>query len=90
VLLLAATYILLSHTTIVAYHENIKDLSNAAVPFVDAAKEVLGFVAFLAYIAGITSIFGTLLSAANSQARIIFNSGREGLLPRWMATATAH
>ena len=36
---------------------------------------------FLAYIAGFTSIFGALLSATNSQARIIFNSGREGLLP---------
>jgi amino acid transporter len=89
VLLLGATYIFLSYTTIIAYNENINHLSSASVPFVDAAKGVLGFVAFLAYIAGFTSIFGTLLSAANSQARIIFNSGREGLLPRWVANVTA-
>jgi amino acid transporter len=88
VLLLGATYILLAYTTVIAYNENITKLSSAAVPFVDAAKGVIGFVAFLAYIAGFTSIFGTLLSAANSQARIIFNSGREGLLPRWFASVT--
>jgi amino acid transporter len=88
VLLLAATYIFLSYATVVAYHENVTALTGASVPFVDAAKGVLGFVAFLAYIAGFTSIFGTLLSAANSQARVIFNSGREGLLPSWVAQVT--
>jgi len=89
-LLLGATYILLAYTTVIAYGENIKSLSNASVPYVDAAHGVASFLAFLAYIAGFTSIFGTLLSAANSQARIIFNSGREGLLPRWVGSVTAH
>jgi amino acid transporter len=88
VLLLGGTYIVLSYTTVIAYGENIKSLSGAAVPFVDAAHGVASFLAFLAYIAGFTSIFGTLLSAANSQARIIFNSGREGLLPRWVGSVT--
>jgi amino acid transporter len=89
VLLLGGTYILLSYTTVIAYGENVKALGAASVPFVDAAKGLSGFLAFLAYIAGFTSIFGTLLSAANSQARIIFNSGREGLLPRWVSSVTA-
>jgi amino acid transporter len=88
VLLLGTTYIFLAYTTVVAYNDNIGHLTSAPVPFVDAANGVIGFVAFLAYIAGFTSIFGTLLSAANSQARIIFNSGREGLLPRWVANVT--
>ena len=48
---------------------------------VDAAQGVSGFLAFLAYIAGFTSICSSLIAATNSQARIIFNSGREGLLP---------
>ncbi|MGI8505920.1 MAG: hypothetical protein ACR2MK_03785 [Solirubrobacteraceae bacterium] len=39
------------------------------------------FLAFLAYMAGFTSICSSLISATNSQARIIFSSGREGLLP---------
>ena len=76
VLLLGGTYILLSYTTVISYGENVSKLTAAPVPFVDAAHGVASFLAFLAYIAGFTSIFGTLLSAANSQARIIFNSGR--------------
>ena len=31
-----------------------------------------------------TSTLGVLISAVNSQARLIFNAGREGLLPRWL------
>ncbi len=37
-----------------------------------------------AWIAGLTSTLGVLISAVNSQARLIFNAGREGLLPRWL------
>jgi amino acid transporter len=35
----------------------------------------------VAYVAGITSILGSLIGLVNSQSRILFNSGREGLLP---------
>jgi len=35
----------------------------------------------VAYLAGITSIFSCLLGLTNSQARILFSSGRESLLP---------
>src|SRR6202020_2330301 len=38
----------------------------------------------LAYIAGVTSILGSLIGLVNSQARILFNSGREGLLPAFL------
>ena len=31
-----------------------------------------------------TSTLGVLISAVNSQCRLIFNAGREGLLPRWI------
>jgi amino acid transporter len=31
-----------------------------------------------------TSTLGVLIAAANSQSRLIFNAGREGLLPRWL------
>ena len=41
-------------------------------------------MAFIAYIAGLTSTVGVLISAVNSQARLIFNAGREGLLPSWI------
>jgi amino acid transporter len=38
--------------------------------------------------AGFTSICSSLISAANSQARIIFSAGREGLLPSVTARVT--
>jgi amino acid transporter len=38
----------------------------------------------VAYIAGVTSILGSLIGLVNSQARILFNSGREGLLPEFL------
>jgi amino acid transporter len=88
ILLLGGSYILFAYTTVISFGENIGLLSKQAVPFVYAAHSVSSVLAFFAYIAGFTSIFGTLLSAANSQARIIFNSGREGLLPSWVAKVT--
>jgi len=81
VALIAVLYVFLSYSTVVGFDNNAAKLSAASVPMVDAAQGVASFLAFLAYIAGFTSIFGTLISATNSQARIIFNSGREGLLP---------
>jgi amino acid transporter len=37
-----------------------------------------------AYLAGLTSTLGSLIAGTNSQARLVFNSGREGLLPSWI------
>src|SRR5579885_3742138 len=39
----------------------------------------------LAYIAGFTSTLGAMIAGSNSQARLIFNAAREGLLPSWIA-----
>jgi amino acid transporter len=72
---------LLSYATMVGFDDNVTRLTAASVPFVNAAQGVAGFLAFLAYIAGFTSIVSSLIAATNSQARIIFSSGREGLLP---------
>ena len=43
-----------------------------------------GAVRLVSYMAGITSTLGVLIAAVNSQSRLIFNAGREGLLPRWL------
>jgi amino acid transporter len=37
----------------------------------------------VAYIAGVTSIFSCLIGLTNAQARILFSSSREGLLPQF-------
>lgn len=80
--LMAVSYILFAYVTVVGYNYNASALaSETAVPFVVVAQHVLGALAFLAYLAGFTSIVGSLIAATNSQARLIFNSGREGLLP---------
>jgi amino acid transporter len=45
---------------------------------------VVAGLAFIAYLAGLTSTLGVLIAAVNSQCRLVFNAGREGLLPRWI------
>lgn len=87
--LVAVLYVFLSYATVVGFNDNATKLTAASVPMVDAARGVASFLAFLAYLAGFTSIVSSLISATNSQARIIFSSGREGLLPRVTGKVTA-
>jgi amino acid transporter len=87
--LIAVVYIFLAYSTVIGFNNNAAALTGASVPMVDAAKGVASFLAFLAYLAGFTSICSSLIAAANSQARIIFSSGREGLLPSVTARVTA-
>jgi amino acid transporter len=85
---MAISYLLFSYVTVVGFHYNTTSLGAAQVPFMTVAQGVLGSAAVLAYLAGFTSIMGSLISAANSQSRLIFNSGREGLLPSVVAKVT--
>lgn len=82
--IMGVTYVLLTFATLVAFGQNVKGATSDSVPFVSAADSVLGVFAVLAYLAGVTSILGCLIGAANAQARIIFNSAREGMLPSWL------
>ncbi len=86
--LVAVVYVFLSYATVVGFDDKAGPLTSSTVPFVDAAGGVASFLAFLAYLAGFTSICSSLISATNSQARIIFSSGREGLLPAVTARLT--
>jgi amino acid transporter len=88
ILVLGGSYILFAYATVISFGENVHALGAATVPFVAAARTISGFLAFLAYMAGFTSIFSCLLAGSNAQARIIFNSGREGLLPSWVSKVT--
>jgi amino acid transporter len=82
--LMAATYLLLAYSTVIGFHDNAKALADASIPFISVAHEVAAWLAFIAYLAGMTSTLGVLIAAVNSQCRLIFNAGREGLLPRWI------
>jgi amino acid transporter len=82
--LMAVSYVLFAYATIVGFGYHGAVLSAQPIPFITVAQSVLASFAFFAYLAGLTSTLGVLISAANSQARLIFNAGREGLLPAWL------
>jgi amino acid transporter len=84
VALMAATYLLVSYATVTGFNYNATTLTSAAIPFISVAHSIGAWLAFIAYLAGLTSTLGVLISAVNSQCRLIFNAGREGLLPRWI------
>jgi amino acid transporter len=84
VAIMAVTYLLLAYSTVSGFRDNGTALANAPIPFINVAHGVVAFLAFIAYLAGMTSTLGVLIAAVNSQCRLVFNAGREGLLPRWI------
>jgi amino acid transporter len=84
VALMGVTYLLLSYATVSGFGYNGTTLAAAAIPFVNVAHGVATWLTFIAYMAGLTSTLGVLIAAVNSQCRLVFNAGREGLLPRWI------
>jgi amino acid transporter len=82
--LMVVGYVLFAFATVTGFGYNGTALAASSIPFITVAHSVLSGFAVLAYIAGLTSTIGVLISAVNSQARLIFNAGREGLLPRWI------
>ncbi|MDQ6835893.1 MAG: APC family permease [Actinomycetota bacterium] len=88
VILVGITYVFLSYATVIGFNSKLSALTGATIPFVTAASGISGVLLFFAYMAGFTSIFSSLIAATNSQARIIFSSGREGLLPSVTARLT--
>ncbi len=84
--LMAVSYLLFAYATVTGFGYNGAKLTSPSIliPFITVAHGALAALAFFAYLAGLTSTLGVLISAVNSQARLIFNAGREGLLPRWI------
>jgi len=77
-------YMFLAYATEVGFNMDSKALGASRLPFIDGLKASSPSLLVVAYIAGVTSIFGSLIGLVNSQARILFNSGREGLLPEFL------
>src|SRR6266487_1755466 len=84
--LMAASYVLFSYATLTGFGYSAAKVGNAEIPFITVAHGAVAAFAFFAFFAGMTSTLGVLLSAVNSQCRLIFNAGREGLLPAWLGT----
>jgi amino acid transporter len=77
-------YLLYAFATVTGFGYNGAKLGAATIPFISVAHSIWPGLALCAYIAGMTSTLGVLISAVNSQCRLIFNAGREGLLPAWL------
>ena len=82
--LMVTGYVLYAYATATDFKYSVTALSGAAIPFINVSHNIAALLSVFAWIAGITSTLGVLISAVNSQARLIFNAGREGLLPRWL------
>jgi amino acid transporter len=82
--IMVVSYLLFSYATVTGFDYNVTNLGGAAIPFINVAQGTVAVLLFFAYLAGLTSTLGCLISGVNSQARLIFNAGREGLLPSFI------
>ncbi len=85
----AALFVLFAYATVTGFRYNVAPIGRASVPFLSVADQYLGGAAVLAWLAGIVSVLATLVSAANSQARMLYDAGRSGLLPAWLGHVRA-
>ncbi|MGD0084720.1 MAG: APC family permease [Acidimicrobiales bacterium] len=82
--IMVVSYLLFAYSTVTGFGYNVTTLSSSAIPFISVAHGTIAGLAVFAYLAGLTSTLGALIAGTNSQARLVFNSGREGLLPSWV------
>jgi amino acid transporter len=76
-----ALFVIFAYATITGFHYNVSSIGRTSVPFLTVADHDLGGFAFLAWIAGIVSVLAALVAGSSSQARMLFDGGRSGLLP---------
>ncbi|MES5820904.1 APC family permease [Streptomyces sp. RG80] len=81
VAIMTVSYVLFAYATVTGFGYDVTRLGASRIPFIEVAHDTLGALAFLAYLGGLTSTLGVLIAGINSQARLVFNAGREGLLP---------
>jgi amino acid transporter len=77
----AGLFIFFAYATVTAFHYNVSSIGRASVPFLTVADHDLRGWAVLAWIAGTVSVLAALVSGSSSQARMLFDGGRSGLLP---------
>jgi L-asparagine transporter-like permease len=84
VAIMSVSYVLFAYATVTGFGYNVDKLGASQIPFISVAQGALGVLEFAAYMAGLTSTLGCLIAGTNSQARLVLNAGREGLLPSFM------
>jgi amino acid transporter len=88
VALMTVTYLFISYASIVGFDDSTSAIAKADIPFVDLANSISGALGVLAVAAGFTSTVSVLIAGANSQTRLLFNAGRERLLPAALGKVT--
>ena len=82
--IMSVSYVLFAYATVTGFGYDVDKVGGSEIPFVDVAHAAVGALAFFAYLAGMTSTLGALISGTNSQTRMLFNAGRERLLPAFL------
>jgi amino acid transporter len=77
-------FVLFAYATITGFHYDVGSIGRTSVPFLTVADHDLGGLAVLAWIAGIVSVLAALMAGSSSQARMLYDGGRSGLLPAWL------
>ncbi len=80
-----ALFVLFAYATVTGFHYDVSPIGRASVPFLTVADHELGGFAILAWLAGIVSVLAALVAGSSSQARMLFDGGRTGLLPAPLA-----
>jgi amino acid transporter len=80
-----ALFVFFAYATVTAFGYDVSSIGRSSVPFLTVADRYLGGAAVLAWVAGTVSVLATLIAGANSQARMLFDGGRSGLLPARLA-----
>ncbi len=84
-----ALFVFFAYSTVTGFHYDVSSIGRSSVPFLSVADRYLGKVAVLAWIAGIVSVLATLVAGASSQAHMLYDGGRTGLLPAWLGRVRA-
>jgi amino acid transporter len=82
--IMSVGYVLFAYATVTGFGYDADKVGASDVPFIDVAHGTIGVLVFFAYLAGLTSTLGALISGTNSQTRLLFSAGRERLLPGFL------
>ena len=80
----AVLFVTFAYATVTGFGYDVSSIGRSSIPFLAVADRYLGGAAILAWLTGTVSVLATLIAGANSQARMLFDGGRSGLLPAWL------
>jgi amino acid transporter len=86
----AVLFVLFAYATVTGFHYDVSSIGRSSIPFLSVADNYLGDAAVLAWVAGFIAVLATLMSAVNSQSRMLYGGGRSKLLPSWLGRVPAH